>query len=62
MEIPIFQIDSFTSKAFKGNSAAVCLLNEPRPAEWMQNVAAEMNLSDTAFIIPRPDGGFDLRW
>jgi PhzF family phenazine biosynthesis protein len=62
MEIPIFQIDAFTSKAFKGNPAAVCLLDEPRPAEWMQNVAAEMNLSETAFVVPRQDGGFDLRW
>ncbi len=62
MEIPIFQIDAFTSKAFKGNPAAVCLLDEPRPAEWMQSVAAEMNLSETAFVVPRKDGGFDLRW
>src|SRR5215470_15899050 len=62
LEIPIFQIDAFTSKAFKGNPAAVCLLDEPRPSEWMQNVAAEMNLSETAFVLPRSDGGFDLRW
>jgi PhzF family phenazine biosynthesis protein len=62
MEIPILQIDAFASKAFKGNPAAVCLLDEPRPAEWMQNVAAEMNLSETAFVVPRQDGGFDLRW
>ena len=63
MEIPILQIDAFTSKAFKGNPAAVCLLYETRPSEWMQNVAAEMNLSETAFVVPRPDGdGFDLRW
>jgi PhzF family phenazine biosynthesis protein len=63
LEIPILQIDAFTSQAFKGNPAAVCLLDEPRPAEWMRNVAAEMNLSETAFVVPRPDGdGFDLRW
>jgi PhzF family phenazine biosynthesis protein len=62
MEIPIFQIDAFTSKVFKGNPAAVCLLGEPRPAEWMQKVAAEMNLSATAFVVPRQDGGLDLRW
>lgn len=63
MEIPIFQIDAFTTETFKGNPAAVCLLDEHRPAEWMQNVAAEMNLSETAFVVPRPDGaGFDLRW
>ncbi|MGH9754566.1 MAG: PhzF family phenazine biosynthesis protein, partial [Blastocatellia bacterium] len=63
MEIPILQIDAFTSEPFKGNPAAVCLLAEPRPAEWMQNVAAEMNLAETAFVVPRPGGGgFDLRW
>jgi len=63
LEIPILQIDTFTSIAFKGNPAAVCLLDEPRPAEWMQNVAAEMNLSETAFVVPRPNGdGFELRW
>jgi len=62
LEIPILQIDAFASEAFKGNPAAVCLLGEHRPAEWMQNVAAEMNLSETAFLVPRSDGGFDLRW
>jgi len=62
LEVPLHQVDAFTSRVFKGNPAAVCLLDEPRPAEWMQNVAAEMNLSDTAFVVPRPDGGFDLRW
>jgi PhzF family phenazine biosynthesis protein len=62
LEIPILHIDAFTSEHFKGNPAAVCLLDEPRPAEWMQNVAAEMNLSETAFVVPRHDGGFDLRW
>jgi PhzF family phenazine biosynthesis protein len=46
--IPILHIDAFTSEPFKGNPAAVCLLDEPWPAEWMQNVAAEMNLSETA--------------
>jgi PhzF family phenazine biosynthesis protein len=67
MEIPVFQVDAFASEPFKGNPAAVCLLDEPRPAEWMQNVAMEMNLSETAFILPRADGpslpaAFDLRW
>jgi len=62
LEVPILHIDAFTSAPFKGNPAAVCLLDEPRPAEWMQNVAAEMNLSETAFVVPRQDGGFDLRW
>jgi PhzF family phenazine biosynthesis protein len=66
LEIPVLQIDAFASEAFKGNPAAVCLLDEPQPAEWMQSVAAEMNLSETAFVVPRPgdapDYGFDLRW
>lgn len=63
MEIPILQIDAFASEAFKGNPAAVCLLNEHKPVEWMQNVAAEMNLAETAFVVPRAGGdGFDLRW
>jgi PhzF family phenazine biosynthesis protein len=57
----IYQVDAFTSEPFKGNPAAVCLLDEPGSAEWMQFVAAEMNLSETAFIHQRKDG-FDLRW
>jgi len=60
--IPILHIDAFASEPFKGNPAAVCLLDEPWSAEWMQNVAAEMNLSETAFVVPRQDEGFDLRW
>src|SRR5262249_61333420 len=42
--------------------AAAGRLAEPRPAEWMPNVAAEMTLSETASVVPRQDGGFDLRW
>lgn len=53
MEIPILTIDAFTAEAFKGNPAAVCLLTEPKDAAWMQQVAAEMNLSETAFVVPR---------
>jgi PhzF family phenazine biosynthesis protein len=61
--IPILQIDAFTAVAFKGNPAAVCLLDEAKPAAWMQEVAAEMNLAETAFVVPRQgDDGFDLRW
>lgn len=63
MEIPVLQIDAFATEPFKGNPAAVCLLNEAKPAAWMQNVAAEMNLAETAFVVPRQAGdGFDLRW
>jgi predicted PhzF superfamily epimerase YddE/YHI9 len=57
----ILQIDAFTEQAFKGNPAAVCLLDRERDPEWMQNVAAEMKLSATAFLLPQ-NGGFSLRW
>ena len=59
--IPIWQADAFTDRPFAGNPAAVCLLTRPADAGWMQNVAAEMNLSETAFVVPRPEG-FELRW
>lgn len=65
MPWPLLQIDAFTAEPFRGNPAAVCLLPEPRPEAWMQQVAAEMNLSETAFLVPRRDprtDGFDLRW
>ena len=57
----LLQIDAFTSQAFRGNPAAVCLLTGERDAAWMQSVAAEMNLSETAFLLPGQDG-FSLRW
>jgi len=57
----ILQIDAFTDVAFKGNPAAVCLLDGERDASWMQDVAKEMNLSETAFLLPRDDG-WSLRW
>jgi PhzF family phenazine biosynthesis protein len=60
--VKIFTVDSFTGKAFAGNPAAVCLLEAPAEVPWMSDVAAEMNLSETAFVSPRSDGGFDLRW
>ena len=61
--IPILQIDAFTSEAFKGNPAAVCLLEAPKPDEWMQSVAAEMNQPMTAFVLPRAiTNEADLRW
>lgn len=58
---PIYQVDSFTATPFAGNPAGVCLLSQEQPAEWMQNVAREMNLSETAFILPEGDG-YRLRW
>jgi len=61
MTIPIFQVDAFTEEPFKGNPAGVCLLRWPVEEAWMQNVAAEMNLAETAFPCPQGDG-FRLRW
>lgn len=61
MSIPIFQVDAFTSEPFKGNPAAVCLLKEKKPDSWMQQVALEMNLSETAFLLPEGQG-WRLRW
>jgi PhzF family phenazine biosynthesis protein len=57
----LFHVDAFTENAFAGNPAAVCLLGGPAEARWMQSVASEMNLSETAFLEPRP-AGYGLRW
>jgi PhzF family phenazine biosynthesis protein len=64
MTQPIVHVDAFTDTAFAGNPAAVCVLTAPRDAAWMQHVAREMNLSETAFLVARSDGGaaYDLRW
>ena len=59
--VPLWQVDAFTDQPFAGNPAAVCVLEEPRDDQWMQAVAAEMNLSETAFVRPL-DQGFELRW
>lgn len=61
MKLALYQVDAFTSTPFKGNPAAVCLLQEPMPDVWMASVAREMNLSETAFLLPEADG-FRLRW
>jgi PhzF family phenazine biosynthesis protein len=58
----VVQVDAFTDRAFGGNPAAVCILAAPREAHWMQSVAMEMNLSETAFLVRRDDGSYDLRW
>ena len=57
----IFQVDAFTNQPFTGNPAGVCLLEKAVEAAWMQNVAREMNLSETAFLLPEEDG-YRLRW
>jgi len=62
MAIRFQHVDAFTDRAFAGNPAGVCLLTEPPSAHWMQQVAAELGLSETAFVLRRPDGEFDLRW
>src|SRR5262249_58016856 len=59
---PIMQVDSFTSTAFAGNPAGVCVLERSRDAAWMQLVAREMNVAETAFLRARTDDEFDLRW
>jgi PhzF family phenazine biosynthesis protein len=57
----LLQIDAFASAAFTGNPAAVCFLDEARGDDWMQHIAAEMNLAETAFLEKRDDG-WSLRW
>jgi PhzF family phenazine biosynthesis protein len=57
----IYTVDAFTDRPFGGNPAGVCPLESPADAAWMQNVAAEMNLAETAFLHPEADG-WRLRW
>lgn len=61
MDVALFQVDAFTAAPFHGNPAAVCLLDGPAQETWMQHVAREMNLSETAFVHPEGKG-FRLRW
>lgn len=63
--VPFWTVDAFTQKPFAGNPAAVCWLDAPQPDKWMQSVAAEMNLSETAFVRPLPGdpaADYELRW
>ncbi len=65
MTTPLWQIDAFCSEPFSGNPAAVCMLDKPREDSWLQAVAAEMNLSETAFLQKRSNDDantYDLRW
>jgi len=68
MRIPIWTVDAFTSKPFSGNPAAVCLLEEDLPDDLKQNIAAEMNISETCFVTKQKIGSFSagekfgLRW
>ena len=61
MARPIQVVDAFADAAFAGNPAAVCLLDVVADADWMQHVATEMSLSETAFVVAKDDA-FDLRW
>lgn len=63
--LPLYQIDAFTQHRFRGNPAAVCLLESWLDDEQMQHIAAENNLAETAFLVPQPEGAasdFQLRW
>ena len=59
---PYFVIDAFTNKPFSGNPAAVVILEEPKTDEWLQQVAAEFNLSETAFLWHQENNQWQLRW
>jgi PhzF family phenazine biosynthesis protein len=67
-KLKIFQADSFTDRPFKGNPAGVCVLEKSISEQLMQSIANEMNLSETAFVVPRAEANvaeqseFDLRW
>lgn len=60
MTIPLFHVDAFADRPFAGNPAAVCILPAWKSDRWLQAVAGEMNLSETAFLVRNADG-FDLR-
>ena len=65
MEYPFFLVDAFVrsgASGLSGNPAGVCILPSEQPAAWMQAVAAEINQAETAFLIKRADGGWQLRW
>lgn len=57
-----FVVDAFTYKPFSGNPAAICILTEPKTNKWLQKVAAEFNLSETAFLWHEHDNQWKLRW
>src|SRR5580692_2047415 len=59
--VRIVTVDAFTNKPFAGNPAAVCVLPAAPDESWMRNVAREMNLAETSFVVPNGDG-FNLRW
>ena len=62
MKIPFFQVDAFTNQIFSGNPAAICILYSWPESEVLQKIAAENNLSETAFLAARSAGVYELRW
>src|SRR2546421_8002805 len=62
MQIPIYQVDAFTSRLFAGNPAAVCPLEEWLPDDQLQAIALENNLSETAYFVHDGNGHYKLRW
>ena len=62
MAIPYYHVDAFTGELFAGNPAGVCILSAFLADSVMQKIAAENRHSETAFVVPRADGDFDLRW
>ncbi len=61
MKHKIYQVDAFAEKVFEGNPAAVCILDSWPEDDWMQNIAMENNLAETAFLVPK-QGIYELRW
>jgi PhzF family phenazine biosynthesis protein len=62
VKVPFFQVDAFSKEKFGGNPAAVCLLESWLDAKTLQSIAAENNLSETAFLVPISEGQYHLRW
>jgi len=62
LAIPYYHVDAFTGELFAGNPAGVCILSAPLADSLMQKIAAENRHSETAFVVSRADGDFDLRW
>jgi len=62
MNLTLYQVDAFTTKPFGGNPAAVCVTDQALDPDLMQQIANEMNLSETAFLVQNPDGSWHLRW
>jgi PhzF family phenazine biosynthesis protein len=59
---PVFIVDAFVSEALRGNPAAVCFVDKSFTDKLLQSIAAELKLSETAFVIPDESGGFSIRW